>query len=284
MAIDQSFAAASGPKHTERAGQQTVADDAPDRRARALYRVGEEHFSNQRYWQAIEAYSAAYELRPLPGFLFNIAQCYRIVGDFDKAVVFFERYMGRYPNSPHRQQIEGLLAEMRTQARQQREADRMSQSAGGAERTQPRPSSNKVNSAVSSSARERIEAKEATAGESAKPSSALTPIILGAGIGLSAAFVTAGLVTGQLASDNVREFNAPDTDEARRDDLKGTAESLRTASIVTFSAAGAVALATGIYFWLSTSLEEDHGPRPNGAAVAVAPLLGGGAVSIRGSF
>jgi tetratricopeptide (TPR) repeat protein len=68
---------------------------AADARARAkeLYQKGEEHLAAGRSDEAIQAYQAAYDLAPLPGFLYNLGQAWRQKGERERAIAFYERYL-----------------------------------------------------------------------------------------------------------------------------------------------------------------------------------------------
>src|SRR5262245_5676658 len=68
------------------------ADDARAR-AKELYQKGEEHLAAGRYDEAIQAYQAAYDLAPLPGFLYNLGQAWRLKGDRERAIAYYERYL-----------------------------------------------------------------------------------------------------------------------------------------------------------------------------------------------
>jgi tetratricopeptide (TPR) repeat protein len=58
--------------------------------AQAAYDLG-------RFEQASQLYGEAYELSPLPAFLFNIAQCQRKLGHWGRAAFFYRRFLARAP-------------------------------------------------------------------------------------------------------------------------------------------------------------------------------------------
>ena len=74
-------------------------------------------------------------------------------------------------------------------------------------------------------------------------------ILLWSGVGLTAALVIAGTVTGQLASDMSDEYRALNTLPQRRMDLDGSASALSTSSIVLYSTGAALAVGTALYYW-----------------------------------
>ena len=67
-------------------------DMRSERPGRAFFERGEANFNRGKFDEARADYQAAYEAEPLPAFLFNIAQCYRNLGDFERAQFFYQRY------------------------------------------------------------------------------------------------------------------------------------------------------------------------------------------------
>jgi tetratricopeptide (TPR) repeat protein len=64
------------------------------------------------YDQALREAVEAYRIDPLPQILFNIGQCHRALNHWDKAELFFQRYLHKVPDAPNRQLVEKLLAEV----------------------------------------------------------------------------------------------------------------------------------------------------------------------------
>ena len=75
-------------------------------RARHEYALGE-------FEAALALFKEAYEAAPLPGLLFNIAQCHRNLGNTQEAIFFFERYLEEHPHPADEDQIHSLLDELR---------------------------------------------------------------------------------------------------------------------------------------------------------------------------
>lgn len=65
-----------------------------------------------RFPEALEKFSEAYRLDPRPAFLFNIAQCHRHLGQWEKAAFFYRRYRSHFAGSAHDAMIVDLIAEM----------------------------------------------------------------------------------------------------------------------------------------------------------------------------
>jgi hypothetical protein len=85
---------------------------AADQEARALFRRGEINFYAGNYQEALGNYQRAYEARPLPGFVFNIAQCYRNLGNYERAGFFYRRFLTLERSPARRAQVEKLIDEM----------------------------------------------------------------------------------------------------------------------------------------------------------------------------
>jgi hypothetical protein len=96
-----------------REGVARAGDD--EKQARTLYERAEKSFDLGKFAEALADYQAAYEAKPLPGFLFNIAQCYRNMGNFERARFFFRRYLTLEPHAPNHRRVEELISEMSRQ-------------------------------------------------------------------------------------------------------------------------------------------------------------------------
>jgi tetratricopeptide (TPR) repeat protein len=82
------------------------------RPGRARFEMAETKFNLGRFEEAAADYQAAYEAEPLPAFLFNIGQCHRNLGNYERAQFYFRRYVELDPRSPNRADAEQLIAEM----------------------------------------------------------------------------------------------------------------------------------------------------------------------------
>ena len=88
------------------------ADKATDE-AKVRFDRGNVHYNLGEYEEALAEYKEAYRLRKLPGFLFNIAQCHRKLGDYQQAINLYNAYLNEVPNAPNRADVESLIAESR---------------------------------------------------------------------------------------------------------------------------------------------------------------------------
>jgi len=106
------------------AGFKKFLDDAPVERAKALFADGNQHYSLGEMEQALELYKAAYRIKALPAFLFNIAQCHRKLGHHQEAVTMYQSYLAGVPDAPNKTMVDSLIKESRDAiAAEQKAAD-----------------------------------------------------------------------------------------------------------------------------------------------------------------
>ncbi len=78
--------------------------------AKARYAEAQGLYDTGQFEEALQGYSDAYELKPLPGFLFNIGQCHRQLGNWERARFFYKRYLDLSPKRPkNAAQVQSLL-------------------------------------------------------------------------------------------------------------------------------------------------------------------------------
>jgi tetratricopeptide (TPR) repeat protein len=87
--------------------------DAATRTAKAHYDQAELAYRLGRFTAALAEYGLAYEAKRLPALLFNIAQCHKMLGSYEKAIFFYESFLRDTPDAPNRALVESLLAESR---------------------------------------------------------------------------------------------------------------------------------------------------------------------------
>jgi tetratricopeptide (TPR) repeat protein len=95
------------------------ADDR-EQQARTHFRRAETHFAVGRFKAALAEYERAFELKPLPGFLFNIGQCHRNLGHLEEAIFSFKKYLQLRPDAKDRPAIDELIADLERQLTAQR--------------------------------------------------------------------------------------------------------------------------------------------------------------------
>ncbi|HEX2656851.1 MAG TPA: tetratricopeptide repeat protein [Polyangia bacterium] len=85
---------------------------AAEVQSRQSFQTGEEHFKAGRFAEALTAYQAGYDLTPLPGFLINMAQCHRRLGDLTRARATYRKFILVAPDSPFVPQVKTLIDEL----------------------------------------------------------------------------------------------------------------------------------------------------------------------------
>jgi tetratricopeptide (TPR) repeat protein len=120
--------------------------------ARAAYDAG-------RFDDALAAFQAAYAKKPIPAFLFNVGQCERQLGHYDRAIFFFERYLESSPNLDD----EGrrVVTELIVEARARHDSERASQAEVSKAVALETLKIGEARDAASRSAAEAAEAKQA---------------------------------------------------------------------------------------------------------------------------
>ena len=96
------------------------ADDA--QKARELFTQGNTYFDIGQFDKAIDAWQNGYQLKNDPGFLYNIAQAYRTMGDAQKAVFFYKRYLSNSPKARNRAEVEQKIEALQKQLSVQEQA------------------------------------------------------------------------------------------------------------------------------------------------------------------
>ena len=90
-------------------GAVAHADDG-EARARAHYQLGRTAFTQGHYERAIKEFEIGYRNKPLPAFLYNIAQVAELTGQAQKALDQYRRYLELRPNAPERDEVTRHIA------------------------------------------------------------------------------------------------------------------------------------------------------------------------------
>jgi hypothetical protein len=85
---------------------------AAEREARHNFQAGEAHFKAGLYAEALADYQAGYAAAPLPGFLINVAQCQRRLGDLARARATYQKFLLVAPDSPLVPEVKRLIADL----------------------------------------------------------------------------------------------------------------------------------------------------------------------------
>ena len=88
------------------------ADDPALRAAKRHYDRGEKLFALGKFDEALDEYQKAFDAKPLPGFLFNIGQCHRNLGNLDQAIFSYKKYLTLQPDADNKEKVEQLIDEL----------------------------------------------------------------------------------------------------------------------------------------------------------------------------
>src|SRR5215831_19161982 len=71
-------------------------------KARAHFQQGDTFFKLDKYAAALQEFEQAYLAKQDPSFLYNIAQCHRLMGNRVEAIRFYKRYLTDAPTAANR--------------------------------------------------------------------------------------------------------------------------------------------------------------------------------------
>jgi tetratricopeptide (TPR) repeat protein len=92
--------------------QAWAAPSAAEREARNRFDEGEAQYHSGHYAEALAKYQAGYDADPLPGFLINIAQCQRRLGDLKTARATYRKFVLVAPDSRLVPEVETLIKQL----------------------------------------------------------------------------------------------------------------------------------------------------------------------------
>jgi hypothetical protein len=87
-----------------------AAQQKPD--VAALEASGNKHFELAEYDAAINDFKEAFRISDEPGFLYNIAQAYRLKRDCREASTFYKNFLRRVPTAPNAAKVRERITEM----------------------------------------------------------------------------------------------------------------------------------------------------------------------------
>jgi tetratricopeptide (TPR) repeat protein len=94
--------------------------EAPEVEARHHFEDGSKAYALGEFQRAIAEYRAAYNSKPDPAILYNIAQAYRLSGDMQQALFFYRSYLRQDPKAPNRKEVDKRIHDLDEQVRQHR--------------------------------------------------------------------------------------------------------------------------------------------------------------------
>ena len=93
--------------------------------ARQHYQQGSKQFDLGLYDKAIQEYMAAYDAKPDPALLYNIAQAHKLAGHAAEAIRFYRVYLMRVRDAPNGDEVRAKIAELQRAIDQQKKAQTM---------------------------------------------------------------------------------------------------------------------------------------------------------------
>jgi tetratricopeptide (TPR) repeat protein len=204
-----------------------------DTELRSLIAEGQGAYQQQRYRRAQEAFLEVFSQTGNPEMLYNLALCYRGMGEPGEAARYLRRFLVARPQHPDRASMERTLTELEASAQA------LAQAPPAAPPSAPSPPPLERTTALDGPARVVAPTPEASA-----PTPWLRWTLLGTGV------VAAGVGTGMILSARGRVDGAASAanEQAYFDELDG-ASSLRSAGAVVLGV-GVAALGVGLAHWL----------------------------------
>ena len=105
----------------EEAESASKHDDPKAAEARAHYEEGTKAYNLGEYPRAVTEFKAAYNAKPDPLLLYNIAQSFRLGGDAAQALFFYRSFLRNMPAAPNRKEVEGRIRTLEKQVEKQAE-------------------------------------------------------------------------------------------------------------------------------------------------------------------
>lgn len=168
--------------------------------ARQHYAQGSKDFDLGLYDKAIQEYMAAYDAKPDPALLYNIAQAHKLAGHPMEAVRFYRTYLSRVPDAPYAEEVRAKVVELQKAIAQQQRAQAMPpDQIQPLDSAQPAPSPPVVTPAAAPPVAEVATERDAHRGRARQVAGGVV-----AGIGLAALAAGIGLaVTAKQDSDQL---------------------------------------------------------------------------------
>ena len=266
------------------------------REARELFKKAETYFSLREFEVAMEFYKAAFKKKPLPGFLFNIGQCSRMLGRCKEAEFYYRLFLQKTRRAGEKEKLFKLLGQCRAlkgpespgpddAAKQpDHKAGASPPSAAGKGKTPP---DHKAGASKPVAGREP-KPVDLSPGEGRGRDIRREPPVprayFWAGVGITAALAVASVATGVMARNENQQFNDPETPVDQQLEHRETGQALEVAMWTTLGLGIAAAASTTVLHFFTTP-RGDAAAAPHGTTrIGFSPLRAGGAISLEGRF
>ena len=94
------------------AAERPAGEKTGTEKAREHFRNGEAFFKLEKYQEALSEYEQGYIAKSDPSFLYNIAQCHRLMGNKQAALRFYKRFLTEATRVPNREIVETHIREL----------------------------------------------------------------------------------------------------------------------------------------------------------------------------
>jgi tetratricopeptide (TPR) repeat protein len=90
----------------------SLREESLEAKAKERFKAGQAAYDLGQFEKALQLYSEAYAAMPLPAFLFNIAQCHKQLGHWERAGFFYRRFSALAPEGTDQDKLQSLIAQM----------------------------------------------------------------------------------------------------------------------------------------------------------------------------
>lgn len=109
--------------------QKKGEDDPALAEAKERFTKAETHFRLREFESAIVELKEAYRLYPNALFLYNIAQCYRELKQYEEALSYYENYLEKSPKAKNRKEVEEYIKQVKAAIAEEEERRRKEEEA-----------------------------------------------------------------------------------------------------------------------------------------------------------
>ncbi len=260
-----------------------AARSAADRKVEALVKEAQALYEKGDFRKSAETLLRAYEIKPLPKLLFNVARTWDKAGDEDNAIRYYQRYIDtgadadlvrKASNAVDRLKSARAAREADEEARRQAELKKADDARREAETA--RLAAEKAEAEAKARAeKERQDAAQAALKKKLEEESGPSPAAYVLG-GVAVAGVATGVVFGLRARSFKSDFDGS-RELGQKQTLMESAKSNALIADVAFGAAGAAAIGAAVVYILTSGTEAEPA-----ASVALSPS--GGSLSLAWGF
>ena len=100
-----------------------IGDELAAVQAKNFYDRAETAYALGKFEEALGLYEQAYQAKGLAAFLFNIGQCHRNLGHWERAAFFYQGFLSKEPKAKNRPAVLALVDQMNQKMREEKEAN-----------------------------------------------------------------------------------------------------------------------------------------------------------------